>query len=205
MERRQPQLRAGLRPAQPGGQRRVRRDGEPGLRHAAPGRDVRPGELTDGATRDYNWQFSAGVQREVLPRVVGRRRLLPHLVRQLRRHRQPCDRRRRTTTSSASRRRRIRGCPAAAATTIAGLYNVKPERFGGRRTATSPSPRTTASRPSTGTASTSRSMRGRGLTSCFQGGTSTGGPGAPTTARSRRRLTIPARSIATRRRPSSRR
>ena len=64
------------------------------------------------------------------PARLGERRLFPQLVGQLVRGRQPGDRRRRTTRRSASRRRSIRGCRAAAARSISGLYNLVPGKVG---------------------------------------------------------------------------
>ena len=65
--------------------------------------------------RIYNWELTAGAQREIAAARLGRDHLLPPLVRQLQRHRQPRRHAPRTSTRSASPRRRIRGSPAAAA------------------------------------------------------------------------------------------
>ena len=101
-----------LRPAG----RRARRDQPDELRHTNVSTPLRRDVLT---SRGYNWEVSAQVQHELVPRVVAERRLLPALVRQLDRDGEPAltpaD-----YSPTASRRRSMRGCPAAAATRCAG-------------------------------------------------------------------------------------
>ena len=89
VERREPQLRAGLQPPERGGQRRMRRDGQLALRPAGAGQHLRPG--ADARVEQ------AGLQLGVLERRaarsddahVGGRQLLPPRLRQLPGHRQP--------------------------------------------------------------------------------------------------------------------
>ena len=85
VDRRQPRLRARLRSAQPA---RPTASAAPmsdlQLRPADAEHDVRPRRRSTGwGKRGYNWEFSTGVQHELMPRVSARRRLLPPLVRQL--------------------------------------------------------------------------------------------------------------------------
>ena len=86
--------------------------------------------LEGWGVRPYNWSVSAGVQRQIGQRRVGRRRLLPSLVRQLHGRRQPA-RDAGTTT--------IQFCITAptndprlpvAGQQICGFYDIKPAKNG---------------------------------------------------------------------------
>ena len=118
VDRRQPGLRAGLRPA-----RTRSANGECG---ADLGPELRQHEARApcydpaiaqrlGHARRYNWEFSAGVQHELAAAGRPQRRLLPPRVRQLHRHRQPRRRagrlhgvqRHGAGRSAAARRRRL--------------------------------------------------------------------------------------------------
>ena len=57
-----------------------------------PGATFDPEPLRGWGKRNYNWEFSAGVQQRARRARVGRRQLLPPLVRQLHGDRQPGDR-----------------------------------------------------------------------------------------------------------------
>ena len=117
VDRHQQGLRAGLRSQQPRQERRMRRHGQSELRdrRCSRGRSTRTSSPA-GASGPYNWGLGIiGPAGSRAPR-LGERRLLPALVRQLVRRRQPGDESRRTTRRSASRRRSIRGCRTAAAT-----------------------------------------------------------------------------------------
>ena len=53
------------------GQRRVRRDGQPQLRHVRAGELARiPSWITGWGKRPYNWQTSINIDREMLPNLV---------------------------------------------------------------------------------------------------------------------------------------
>jgi hypothetical protein len=69
--------------------------------------------LSGFGARGSNWDLSAEVQRQLQPRRVGDRRLLPQLVCALSRHRQLAAATLRITARHASRRRSIHGCPGA--------------------------------------------------------------------------------------------
>ena len=91
VERRQRQLRARLRPSQPGGARAS----------AGPGQTCTFGQVRAGNTRraadalggfnrqDYNWQGVSVAAARAPPQRRTERRLFPHLVRRLPGHRQP--------------------------------------------------------------------------------------------------------------------
>ena len=79
--RHQRRLRSAVRPAQPAGQRRVRSRSR--LPRSARRRraTLYDKDLITGFNhRQANWEFSTSVQREIMPRVVARRRLLPPRV-----------------------------------------------------------------------------------------------------------------------------
>ena len=178
------------------GRRLLRPEQQSELRPAGVQHHLRPGHPRPGwGKRGLRLELRRPGPAGAAAARLGGRRLLPPHLRQLLRHRQPGDTARPTTTRSASPRRPIRGCPAAAATPLATLYNVTPalsgvtdnfqtfsDEFGGSG--------------GTGTASRSTStprVRG-GLT--FQGGTSTGTARSTTPASSarccrRRRCSIP--------------
>ena len=80
------------------------------------GNDYDPDLLTGWNKRNYNWEFSAGVQHELAPRVSTRRLLLPPVVRQLPGLGRPCDDARRATTWLISRCLSIPACRTAAGT-----------------------------------------------------------------------------------------
>ena len=66
----QRRLRAAVRPAEPGGQRRMRRDGQPELRQGVLHAHVRSGlHRRLRGKRPYNWEMGVSVQQEVAPRV----------------------------------------------------------------------------------------------------------------------------------------
>ena len=71
LDRREPQLRPGLRPDEPGGagqprdgRRFLRRDGRPNFGKVVPGATFDPDALRGWGQRNYNWEFSAGVQQK---------------------------------------------------------------------------------------------------------------------------------------------
>ena len=76
---------------------------------------IDPEILHGWGVRPSDWNWGVSVQHEVLPRDVGRSRLLPPRVLRLRGDRQPGGDACRLHASSRSPRRRIRGCPTAAA------------------------------------------------------------------------------------------
>ena len=70
-------------------QRRVRRHGQPELRPRHRRQRLQPRDPGGWGMRGYNWELSAGVQRETPAARLAGRQLLPALVRELLRHRQP--------------------------------------------------------------------------------------------------------------------
>ena len=148
-----------------------------------------PNLQTGWGKRGYNWEFSAGVQHQLLPAHVDRRRLLPAAGTATSRSWTTC--RSRATdfnyislTAPADSR-----LPDGGGYTVTGFPVVKPTvGFGGfRRHRTSSSCRTTsAGRSSTGTGSTSTSTGGCRTASSLRAASAPGAR-APTTAPSSRR------------------
>ena len=83
-----------------------------------------------GHAASINWEFSAGVQHELMPRVSVDAGYFRRDLRQLHRHRQPAGGAERLQPVQHHRAGRIRGCRAAAATLITGLYDLNPNRVG---------------------------------------------------------------------------
>ncbi len=84
LDRPQRQLRAGLRSDESARERRVRADAEPELREErADDALCRPTCREGFGVRTYNWEGSASIQHELMPRPVGERLLQPAMVRQL--------------------------------------------------------------------------------------------------------------------------
>ena len=119
VDRHQRQLLPGLRPAQPGVERRVRTDGESELRRRPDPHDA--GSRLDQGLGQARLQLAdIGERRSrALPGDGGQRRLLPDVVRKPDGPRQPAPSRRRTTIRTASRRRPIRAWAASAARSCA--------------------------------------------------------------------------------------
>ena len=161
LDRRERELRARLRPDQRAGaghraerRRSVRHRVGHELRPADAQPELRPG----GAERLGHAAVPVGVlgQRaaRAAPRAVGRRRLFPPLVRQLRRHRQPQSGVRRdfgTFSVTAPVDARL---PDGGGYTVTGFYDVNPDKVAAVPNNYFTLARTTASRSSTGTAST---------------------------------------------------
>ena len=92
------------------------RSRQPGVRHQRSPSDLYDKDLISGFNhRQANWEFSAGVQHELMPRHRARRRLLPPRLGELPGDRQHCWSARRTSRSSAWWRRPTRACRTAAA------------------------------------------------------------------------------------------
>ena len=130
--------------------------------------------LVGWGVRPDNWEFSAErPARGGLAR-VDERRLLPPLVRQLHGDRQPAGRRRPTTVPFSVTAPTDPRLPDGGGYADHRPLRPEPEQGRAGRTTTSRWRATTASRSSTGTASTSRSTPGSGAASLLQGGLSTG-------------------------------
>ena len=93
-----------------------------------------PDILRGWGKRGYNWETSVSVQHELMLERVGRRRLLPPLVRQLPRHRQPCARAGRLHRRSPSTAPTDARLPDGGGQPVSGLFNVTQAASRARRT-----------------------------------------------------------------------
>ena len=140
VDRRERELRARLRSAEPAGQRQRGGDTAAAADFCGQISNLRFGQpvltgnydpdlLSGWGVRAADWSLGVSVQQQLLPAHVDRSRLLPAIVRRLHAERQPRARSRRPDAVQRHRAADSR-LPNGGGYTIAGLYDVVPAKSG---------------------------------------------------------------------------